>query len=288
MEFRENLNFGGTSKVTKAIIKDNTIVNSCGTSVAVVKEFSSKISDDSFRYEIAIMASLPNNPHIARFIGYSDNPRSIVLKFYPGNLSKLALEKPMFMNPIECISVAKSIAAGMSVIHDHNIIHFDLKPDNILFDFKSDGSIVYLICDFGFAKFVSTPHSNFVAGLRTPNSMGVTPRYAAPELCEKISDQENSLYTREKLGGYGASISSKKVDVYSYAMTLYFAVSGDKPWSNLKPDTIEELIIRGERPSTEDIKKRHTVLTNLIQRCWDHNPEKRPDFSEICTMLHDQ
>ena len=53
---------------------------------------------------------------------------------------------------------------------------------NVLMDFKSDTEYHFVICDFGFADYTLEAEKQFVAGMKKPTTMGMTIRYAAPEV----------------------------------------------------------------------------------------------------------
>ena len=76
----------------------------------------------------------------------------------------------------------------------------------------------------------------------------------------------------------------KKVDVYAYSLVIYYVVTGLKPWSQIGPSEIEELVLNGERPDFPDNK----LIENsrkLIVDCWDRDPTNRPDFDTIIAIL---
>ena len=87
-------------------------------------------------------------------------------------------------------------------MHAHGIVHFDIKPANILLDV--DFSPV--ISDFGLAKTVGSAKT--VSGLASSTVSGYTPNFAAPELF------------RLTPGGIILE-SDKKVDVYAFAITVW-------------------------------------------------------------------
>lgn len=69
----------------------------------------------------------------------------------------------------EAVEILKQILAGLNYLIEQNVIHRDLKPDNI---FIKDG--VYMIADFGFAK-IFTPN-------KLMESMVGTPLYESPQI----------------------------------------------------------------------------------------------------------
>lgn len=63
---------------------------------------------------------------------------------------------------------------------------------NILIDIQPDTSFNFLVCDFGFADYAPEAGKQFVAGMKRPSVVGITPRYAAPEV--KINTFILNLY----------------------------------------------------------------------------------------------
>ena len=190
----EDVGKGKTARIVKVKLTDPALISiSKGFEYVAIKYIEDRVSRDSFRYEIAIMSMLPvNHPNIVKLIGYSDSPRCLVLKFYETSLDKL-LSQPNFERSQSNIShIVSDIAKGMKAIHEKEVVHFDLKPQNVLVDVQSDSTCNYVICDFGYANFVSDGKRQRVAGMKEPETMGMTIRYAAPEVSYS-SRLQNSL-----------------------------------------------------------------------------------------------
>ncbi|KAF8083701.1 hypothetical protein N665_0756s0018 [Sinapis alba] len=144
--------------------------------------------------EINVMSSLPYNPHVLTFLGHAEK-RLMVVEFMPnGSLHQLlhvsGTSPPTWLKRIE---IALKIARAVHFLHGQDILHRDIKSDNILFDSNWEPKLA----DFGLAvdlaeKKVATP-----AG-----TIGyLDPCYTSPE----------------KL--------SAKTDVYSYGVVLLEIVS---------------------------------------------------------------
>lgn len=94
------------------------------------------------------------------------------------------------------------ICRGLKYLHDSQITHRDIKPDNILLDTKDDDSIVK-ISDFGLSKIIAQADMRTVCG---------TQMYVAPEVLKN-----KGAYTN-------------KVDIWSLGCLLYAMLSGSVPF----------------------------------------------------------
>ncbi|EXX65218.1 Ssk22p [Rhizophagus irregularis DAOM 197198w] len=111
----------------------------------------------------------------------------------------------------------------------------------------------WLICDLG----LSLP-ANY--SLLNNEVYGVTP-YIAPEIFK------------------GGAIS-KESDVYSIGMIMWELTTGCKPFAHIDHDVdLIYKIIDGKQP--EITKDTPECFANLMKRCWDSNPSKRPLITEI-------
>jgi serine/threonine protein kinase len=73
---------------------------------------------------------------------------------------------------------------------------------------------------------------------------------------------------------------NKKSDVYSLGVLLWEITSGHPPFHKAERDMLGYHIGRGQRE--EPIKGTPPEYQQLYQRCWDGDPEKRPDINEVC------
>ena len=119
-----------------------------------VKVLKSKIEKDfkEFRSEIGILKKL-NHPNIVKFYNSGEWQGSLyfVIEWCPGgSLESLMLKKKGPFSEEEARVLFKSLAQGLQYVHDQNIAHRDLKPDNILLG--SDNELK--ITDFGLSKIM--------------------------------------------------------------------------------------------------------------------------------------
>ena len=113
--------------------------------------------------------------------------------------------------------IFKQIILGLKYIHSKNIVHRDIKLDNILIDLEN----TVKICDFGVSRKLN--NSNNIM-----HEHCGTPVYIAPE-----------IYSDKGYSGYGC-------DIWSLGVTLYYMVAGIQPFkaSNLKD--LQNLIKKGK------------------------------------------
>ena len=79
-------------------------------------------------------------------------------------------------------------------------------------------------------------------------------------------------------------MNDKKIDVFAYAMTLYWIAVGKRPWDSIvQLDEIEKLVINGSRPAIP--QGVNPLYQRIIESCWSQDPETRSEFSEIVKMI---
>ncbi|XP_042354330.1 receptor-interacting serine/threonine-protein kinase 1 [Plectropomus leopardus] len=215
-----------------------------------------------------IMASL-NHERVVKLLGVimEDRDCSLVIELLPrGNLSVM----------LETVSVPVSIKGriileileGMLYLTERNVIHKDIKPENILVD--KDFHIK--IADLGLAtcqtwskltKEESRRRSRMgrSAGMRGAGTLS----YMAPEHLESIH-----------------TVSTEKSDVYSFAIVVWVVLTGEEPYANARSEEqISQCVRNGDRPAENLIPDdTPTEIIQLMKRCWDRNPLQRPTFKE--------
>lgn len=146
---------------------------------------------------------------------------------------------------------AKQLAAGINYLHRHNVVHRDIKPDNILL---GANDTVYL-SDFGVSEMLDDDSEDYVIG-----SQG-TPAFMSPELCR----------------GEG-SVHGKAVDMWALGVTLYSFVFGKLPFFGSSVDSITHAIQNNacEFPSNAD-----SGWVSLLSSLLNKDPNRRITASEL-------
>jgi MAP/microtubule affinity-regulating kinase len=144
--------------------------------------------------------------------------------------------------------IFKQIVLSLQYIHSHNIVHRDIKLDNILIDLDNN----IKICDFGVSKIVKK-------GEPMMEQCG-TPAYIAPE-----------ILLNKGYEGFG-------VDIWSAGVVLYAMLGGTVPFKGNNIDELHDLIIKGEFKPLKDISP---DATHLIRSILEVDPKKRIGTKDI-------
>jgi serine/threonine protein kinase len=185
----------------------------------VVKEITTlKNADENavsaFLQEVAIMWLMRDSPYIAQIVGYTDNPYSILMRFYPlGSLKNLLTRREFVVSREMFISVLQDVARGISECHRNGVAHLDIKPANYLLEEHGSGLRVVLT-DFGISTVV-TKEALLVKAFNVRFRRGLTISYCSPEILSGRPPKTELLLA---------------ADVYSYSMILVTGCIRRLPW----------------------------------------------------------
>ncbi|KLL03501.1 MAG: hypothetical protein MRECE_15c027, partial [Mycoplasmataceae bacterium CE_OT135] len=190
--------------------------------------------------------------------GLSQDPNGsylMVMQYMPeGNLREYLSNKNRELTLKDKISHLAKIAQGLKDIHAKNLVHRDFHSGNIL---KGIEKTSCLITDLGLCKPANEASQE-------DKIFGVMP-YVAPEVLR------SSPYTQAS-------------DIYSFGIVAYEILSGFPPYYNKAHDiNLAIEICQGSRPKFQI--KIPRLLEDLIKRCWDADPKKRPTANELEKIL---
>ncbi|POG58979.1 kinase-like domain-containing protein, partial [Rhizophagus irregularis DAOM 181602=DAOM 197198] len=194
--------------------------------------------------------------NIIKIYGISQNPDTknyiIVLQHAEGgNFSNWVNMNYKDFNWKNKIKVLGDIIEGLKEIHEKQMVHRDFHTGNILFNKASA-----YISDMGLCGKVEK-----IDKISETKIYGVMP-YVAPEVLRK------KPYTQA-------------ADIYSFGMIMYFVATGKQPFANHEHNHILVLnICGGIRPEINELELPKCYI-NLMKRCWDSNPDNRPNTIEI-------
>ncbi len=240
---------GGMSDVYKA--KDHTL----GRYVAI-KVLKAEFSEDmtfvtKFRTEAQSAAGL-EHPNIVNIydVGSENGFYYIVMEYVEGITLKTYIEKKGQLNYKETLSIAIQVGRGIQAAHAKNIIHRDIKPQNIII--STDGKVK--VTDFGIARAVSehTIHSDVMGSVH----------YASPE---------------QARNGY----VSNKSDIYSLGIVMYEMVTGRVPFDGDSTVAVAIQHLQDEMVAPSAYAKELPIsLEKIILKCTQKSPDRRYDSME--------
>lgn len=149
------------------------------------------------------------------------------------------------------IEILREVSSALSYLHSHNIVHLDVKPDNIIL---SDAGRIVLI-DFGLSR---TLENGETAKDDDSTVTAVSEGYAAPE------------QYRSRIG----EVVGTRSDVYSLAATAVSMLTGKKPPS---PQTIRE------HPDAISIPEIPIYANDAIRRAMTYEPSRRT--ADVATFM---
>jgi serine/threonine-protein kinase len=156
----------------------------------------------------------------------------------------------------------KQVLDAVEKVHKKNIIHRDIKPDNVMLIRKNGDDKFVKLLDFGLATM------EYQTRLTQTGMVVGTINYMAPE---QITE----------------SITSKATDIYSLGVMLYEMVAGRRPYAGESTIALMKQII-DENP-IEPIKFRIDIskrLNDLIVKMMNKDSSKRPTLSEIIDTIN--
>jgi serine/threonine protein kinase len=171
---------------------------------------------ERFRREAQIAARLkhPNVVSIYDFGLSVDGLMYLVMELVDGYSLRQIIKRQGPLTIAAAAEVTAQVCSALDEAHRHNIVHRDIKPDNIIFNSTEDGLRIKVL-DFGIAKLRDLAVSNLT---QAGGVMG-TPQYMSPEQC-----------MGEELDG--------RSDVYSMGILLYEVLCGSVPFKSPTPSAV--------------------------------------------------
>jgi serine/threonine protein kinase len=231
-----------------------------------------------FEREARVAAKL-NHPNLVRIfdVNTEKDPNTgtqvyfLVMEFVAGPtagglLRKRSKDKAGVMAESDALDVVLGATSGLAAAHEENIVHRDIKPDNIIIPLSDKGEPMLKkakLMDLGLAKSVDDSAS---MGLTAQNVAMGTPGYMAPEQAED------------------AKTAGPPADVFSMGATLYALLCGAPPFAGT---TIMQILRKTQGEPHPPIKSINPNVSDatavLIDRCLDKEPGNR--FKDAHTLL---
>ncbi len=253
-EIMGKIGAGGMSDVYKA--RDHIL----GRFVAI-KVLKQEFSEDvnfvvKFRTEAQSAAGL-EHPNIVNIydVGSEAGMHYIVMEYVEGVTLKTYIEKKGQLTYKEAVSIAIQVGRGIEAAHAKNIIHRDIKPQNILISTEGKAKVT----DFGIARAVS---SNTISA----DVMGSV-HYASPEQARN-------------------GFVDDKSDIYSLGIVMYEMVTGRVPFDGETTVSIAIQHLQEEMTIPSVFAPELPVsLEKIILKCTQKSPDRR--YLNISELLAD-
>lgn len=218
-------------------------------------ELLAGISVERFKREVLLAAQL-QHPHIVPVLsaGDADGLPWFTMPFVEGESLRTRLgQGPLRI--VEVTGILRDVARALEFAHGHNVVHRDIKPDNVLLAGSSA-----TVTDFGIAKAITAARTGGDgATLTVAGTTLGTPAYMPPEQAAGDPNLDH------------------RSDIYSFGAMAYELLAGRPPFTgpsaakivtahfNETPRPVSEL--RADAPAT---------LAELVMRCLEKDPGARP------------
>ncbi len=174
----------------------------------------------------------------------------LVMEYVPGESLLAAISRgPLALR--RALDITRQVASGLGRAHQMEVIHRDLKPDNVLLIPRDDRRDQVKLLDFGIAKLLDQP------ALTLSNKVFGTPGYIAPEYAT------------------GGAITPR-TDLYSLGVVLYEMVTGALPFD---VEHLGELMLKHVMEAPVPPRKRVPSIPEAVERfvlrCLEKQPERR-------------
>jgi len=219
--------------------------------------------------EVNIMADL-NNEHIIRFFGAFEREKDMVIimeLLEGGELFDRIVDEDQELTESDCGNYIRQVCLGLQYLHSLNIVHLDIKPENIILENRNSRNIK--IIDFGTAKML-------IPDQRCQNIAG-TPEFMAPEV---VNYEE--IHTQS--------------DLWSLGVLCFVLLSGHSPFLDDDDDKTMAKVTSGRYTFDLDVFDNVSAYAkDLISRLLRVNPMSRLTankclehrwLSETCFQLH--
>lgn len=267
----------------------------------------SSIDESSFRKEISVLEQLPYHPNVCRYLfhlepegeqqlllfmtQYETTLRSLLdIAIQPGPTG--APITPSFDVDVLC-KFLLDIASGVEFLHLHDVLHRDLKSENVFLAGTSPviqqlqsaaktasaspasppspiaskdlKALKLVIGDFDTARKISV--ANTSSGQNNlPTSCVGTPHIIAPEVLQKEPH-------------------SFPADVYSFGMLVYELMTRELPYQGLAIHQVSTRVCIGDRPNASELRAQYKSLVWLYEQCTTFQATKRPTMWQVKCWL---
>ena len=254
----ERIGVGGMAEVYRA--QDTVLGRIVAVKVMLPQYAADSDFTQRFRQEAASAANL-QSPYIVNVYdwGQDEGTYYIVMEYVRGGDLKTAIKERHSINQRKVAEIASQTCQALSVAHGQDIVHRDIKPQNIMV--QPDGNVK--VMDFGIARAKNSVKA------RTSSVLG-TAHYISPEQAQ------------------GKELTAAS-DIYSLGVCMYEAITGQLPFDG--PDAVSvamKQVNEQPKPLHEIFPGVDPVLEAIVLRAMQKDPVKRfPTALDMRRVLND-
>ena len=241
----ERIGIGGMAEVYQG--QDNVLGRTVAVKVMLPQYAEDPTFTARFRQEAAAAANL-QSPYIVNVYDWGQNADTsfIVMEFVRGSDLKTAIKQRGAINQRKVAEIGSQVCQALSVAHNLDIVHRDIKPQNIMI--QPDGNVK--VMDFGIARAKNSVMAKTSAVLGTAH-------YISPEQAQ------------------GKDLSPAS-DIYSLGIVMYEAATGELPFDG--PDAVSvamKQVNDAPKPPSELNPDIDPALESIIMKAMAKNPRER-------------
>lgn len=205
---------------------------------------------ERFVREARAMARIDHANAVKVYAAESDKGlHYVAIEYIDGQSMQDWIDQQGKLNVGDSVHVVLSCADALNHAHEMNLIHRDIKPDNILVNKKG----IVKVADFGLAKALDDEDMSM-----TQSGTGLgTPLYMPPEQARDAKHVDN------------------RTDIYALGCTFYYFLTGELPF---KGDTVLKLIIAKEQGKYDSIRKLNPEVPERLELMIDKMIQKEPKY----------
>ncbi|CAG8448180.1 1650_t:CDS:2 [Dentiscutata heterogama] len=251
---------GKNLKIVKKFYKQT-----CEVACKPIKDF------EKFQTELMILGKLNNFPNILIFYGLSkiDNHDVMILEWATyGTLRELYDKYDITWR--RKVQIVLDICRGLTFLHKVNIVHHDVRCDNVLIN----RDLVPKITNFRFARMTT---ANITMDLS--EQLNNVVRWMAPEQIERYQNND-------KKAGY-----TIQAEIFSFGMLIWELCYETKPYKDKNFMEISNHVLKGKRETLKCGKlldqEIQLEFIKIIVHAWQQDPYNRIRFDELFLKLND-
>ncbi|MEU6866667.1 serine/threonine-protein kinase [Streptomyces sp. NPDC046876] len=253
-ELVKRLGRGGMGEVWAA--RDQVLHRDIALKLLVLEEGALPELAQRFERE-AVAAAQINHPNVAALYdrGVHEDMLFLVMEKVDGIPLNDLIRSRAPLPPGDALAIAEGIARALTAAHRAGVIHYDIKPHNVMLTADHDVKVV----DFGIAGFLQTAFSVAHSSQLTPAG---SPQYGAPEQFLSVRGDERS-------------------DLYGLGSVLFAMLTGRPPFTGHSALAVIRRKSDVEAPRLDAVRAGlPPELTALIAELLDRDPARRPQTAQ--------